>query len=105
MNPCRCGWYGTGRCTCKPGQVQQYLRRLSGPLMDRIDIQVAVEPVTYEALSGRSSTREESSASMRAKVDAARKRQLERLPDEGERSFADGFRLGAKLMLEVFRAE
>lgn len=81
MNPCRCGWYGTGRCTCKPGQVQQYLRRLSGPLMDRIDIQVAVEPVTYEALSGRSSTREESSASMRAKVDAACKRQLERLPD------------------------
>ncbi len=81
MNPCRCGWYGTGRCTCKPGQVQQYLRRLSGPLMDRIDIQVAVEPVTYEALSGRAAAREESSASMRAKVVAARESQLARLPE------------------------
>lgn len=81
MNPCRCGWYGTDRCTCKPGQVQQYLRRLSGPLMDRIDIQVAVEPVGYEALSGRAAGREESSASMRAKVVAARERQLARLPE------------------------
>lgn len=81
MNPCRCGWYGTDRCTCKPAQVQQYLRRLSGPLMDRIDIQVAVEPVTYEALSGRAAAHEESSASMRAKVVAARSRQLSRLPE------------------------
>lgn len=81
MNPCRCGWYGTDRCTCKPGQVQQYLRRLSGPLMDRIDIQVAVEPVTYEALSGRTVAREESSASMREKVIAARSRQHARLPE------------------------
>ncbi|MCI9484258.1 MAG: YifB family Mg chelatase-like AAA ATPase [Clostridiaceae bacterium] len=81
MNPCRCGWYGTDRCTCKPGQVQQYLRRLSGPLMDRIDIQVAVEPVSYEALAGRRSAQEESSASMRAKVVAARERQLARLPE------------------------
>ena len=81
MNPCRCGWYGTDRCTCRPGEVQQYLRRLSGPLMDRIDIQVAVEPVTYEALSGRTTVKEESSASMRQKVDAARERQLARLPE------------------------
>lgn len=81
MNPCRCGWYGTNRCTCRPGEVQQYLRRLSGPLMDRIDIQVAVEPVTYEALAGRSIVQEESSASMREKVIAARERQLARLPE------------------------
>lgn len=80
MNPCRCGWYGTERCTCRPAEVRQYLRRLSGPLMDRIDIQIAVEPVSYEALSSRSDGGEESSASMRAKVVAARERQLSRLP-------------------------
>ncbi|MFR1151209.1 MAG: YifB family Mg chelatase-like AAA ATPase [Butyricicoccus sp.] len=50
MNPCKCGWYGTERCTCTKAAVQQYLHRLSRSLLDRIDLQVAVQPVEYAAL-------------------------------------------------------
>ena len=72
MNPCRCGWYGTSRCTCSEASVQQYLKRLSGPLLDRIDLQVAVQPVEYAALAARGKAAEESSADIRARVLAAR---------------------------------
>ena len=72
MNPCRCGWYGTERCTCSKASVQQYLKRLSGPLLDRIDLQVAVQPVEYAALAARGQAAEESSADIRARVLAAR---------------------------------
>ena len=72
MNPCRCGWYGTSRCTCTKASVQQYLKRLSGPLLDRIDLQVAVQPVEYAALAARGQAAEESSAAIRARVLAAR---------------------------------
>lgn len=72
MNPCRCGWYGTGRCTCSKASVQQYLRRLSGPLLDRIDLQVAVQPVEYAALAARGQAEEEPSAAIRARVLTAR---------------------------------
>ena len=72
MNPCRCGWYGTDRCTCSEASVQQYLKRLSGPLLDRIDLQVAVQPVEYAALAARGQAAEESSADIRARVLAAR---------------------------------
>lgn len=73
MNPCKCGWYGTERCTCKPEQVKTYLHRISGPLLDRIDIQVAVQPVKYEALAARGKkVDEEPSAVIRARVCAAR---------------------------------
>lgn len=78
MNPCRCGWYGTERCTCSPASVQQYLRRLSGPLLDRIDLQVAVQPVEYAALAARGQAVEESSAAIRARVLAARAVQYQR---------------------------
>ena len=52
MNPCRCGWFGhpSGRCTCTDSQVQSYLRRISGPLLDRIDMHVEVPSVEYEAM-------------------------------------------------------
>ena len=72
MNPCRCGWYGTSRCTCTKASVQQYLKRLSGPLLDRIDLQVAVQPVEYAALAARGQAAEESSAQIRARVLDAR---------------------------------
>ena len=78
MNPCKCGWYGTGRCTCSQTSVQQYLRRLSGPLMDRIDLQVAVQPVEYAALASRGKAHEESSADIRARVTAVRALQYAR---------------------------
>ena len=78
MNPCPCGWYGTNRCTCTKERVQQYLRRLSGPLLDRIDLQITVQPVEYEALAARSRAQEESSETIRARVLAARQRQYDR---------------------------
>lgn len=89
MNPCRCGWYGTPRCVCSPAAVQQYIHRLSGPLMDRIDLQVAVQPVSYAALAARGERTEETSAAIRARVLAARERQRDRLRDLGIRVNAD----------------
>ena len=72
MNPCRCGWYGhpSGRCTCTEQQVESYLRRISGPLLDRIDMHVEVPSVEYEAMRRR--TTPESSAAVRKRVNDAR---------------------------------
>ena len=82
MNPCPCGFFGdpSGQCTCSVGQIQRYLGKISGPLLDRIDIQLNVEPVKYENLAD--SRPAESSAQIRERVNAARKRQLERFKDE-----------------------
>ena len=78
MNPCRCGWYGhpSGRCTCSPQQVEQYMRRISGPLLDRIDMHIDVPSVEYEAMRRREQP--ESSADVRARVNAAREVQKKR---------------------------
>lgn len=80
MNPCPCGHYGDHNpahpCTCTPAQVHRYLHRVSGPLMDRIDIQCEIAAVTYEQL--RDDTPCESSAAMRARVVQARAIQSER---------------------------
>ena len=78
MNPCRCGWYGhpSGRCTCTDSQVQSYLRRISGPLLDRIDMHVEVPSVEYEAM--RRKEQPESSAEVRKRVNAAREVQKRR---------------------------
>lgn len=78
MNPCKCGYYGTDRCTCSKTSVAQYLHRLSGPLLDRIDLQVAVQPVQYEALSMRGKSSEESSDCIQNRVENARKVQYSR---------------------------
>lgn len=78
MNPCPCGYYNhpTKPCVCNPGQVQKYLNRISGPLLDRIDIQVEIVPVPFEKLSD---TRQgESSGTIRQRVIAARKIQEQR---------------------------
>ena len=81
MNPCPCGYYNhpDKECTCKPGMVQQYLNRISGPLMDRIDLHVEVVPVDYKDLSSKSNG--ESSAAVRERVIKARKIQEERYAD------------------------
>ena len=89
MNPCKCGWYGTPRCTCSPREVRQYLHRLSGPLLDRIDLQVAVQPVSYAALAARGERSEESSADIRRRVLDARARQAARFAGLGLRVNAD----------------
>ncbi len=73
MNPCGCGYHGDpDRCTCDPGQVQRYLSRISGPLLDRIDLHVDVPPVEWRQLTGRPAG--EPSARVRERVMAARAR-------------------------------
>lgn len=78
MNPCPCGYYNhpTKACVCTPGQVQKYLNRISGPLLDRIDLQIEVTPVDFEEMAD--SRPGESSAAIRARVIRARQRQEER---------------------------
>lgn len=78
MNPCPCGNYGSREkeCKCTPAVIQKYLNKLSGPLMDRIDMHIEVDSVKY--LDLKSTTLEEDSASVKARVDKARKIQLER---------------------------
>ena len=80
MNPCPCGWRGdpNGRCRCTPDVAARYLRKLSGPLLDRIDIQIELPALSPAELSARSATRGEASAPVAARVARARKRQLER---------------------------
>jgi magnesium chelatase family protein len=78
MNPCPCGYYNhpTRKCVCLPGQVSKYLNKVSGPLLDRIDIQIEIIPVPFEEISDK--RRGESSAEIRKRVVAARKIQEER---------------------------
>ena len=83
MNPCPCGYYGhpTRACTCSPVAARQYLARISGPLLDRVDLHVEVPPVAYGELTAKSPA--ESSASIRERVNAARLRQWERYRGQG----------------------
>jgi len=78
MNPCPCGLFGhpTQKCACAPTAISRYLGRISGPLLDRIDIHMEVLPVEYEQLT--SPRKEESSDAVRHRVSAARKIQVER---------------------------
>lgn len=78
MNPCKCGWYGhpAGRCRCSLSQVKRYRERISGPLMDRIDIKVEVPALEFEELTRKEPG--ESSAEIRSRVNAARLIQTQR---------------------------
>ena len=78
MNPCPCGYFGhyNGKCRCTPDQVARYRGRISGPLLDRIDIQIEVPAIQQEDLLKQASG--ETSASVRARVDAARSRAMAR---------------------------
>lgn len=83
MNPCPCGFSGHPKraCTCPPGAAKRYLSRISGPLLDRMDIHIEVPPVDFERLSDKMPS--ESSAEIRKRVNAARKIQQERLSGTG----------------------
>lgn len=81
MNPCPCGYYGSSdkQCNCKPEQMKKYINKISGPLLDRIDLHIEVESVKYEKLENNE--RIETSEEIRKRVNEARKIQLNRYKD------------------------
>ena len=83
MNPCRCGYFGhpTRKCTCKPGDVKRYISRISGPMLDRIDIQIELPSLTYDEISDRQVTSERSET-IRERVTRAREFGRERMKDD-----------------------
>lgn len=89
MNPCRCGYYGhpTRKCTCSKKDIKSYLSRISGPLLDRIDIQVEVSSLSYDEMS--SDSQAEKSEDIRKRVCAAREFALERFRNSGEAVFSN----------------
>lgn len=89
MNPCPCGYFGDPLkpCTCSSGMVTKYQKRISGPLLDRIDIHIQVPRVDYEKLSDRRTG--ESSKAVRERVETARQRQRERFADSHLSSNSD----------------
>ena len=115
MNPCKCGWYGdpSGRCTCSEQAVQSYRGRISGPLLDRIDIVVEVPAVHFEDLRARAEA--EPSAKIKERVDKARKVQHQRFSGDGNmcnarmgpdemRKFCQLDEASAELMKQAFDA-
>ncbi|MBR0190282.1 MAG: YifB family Mg chelatase-like AAA ATPase [Clostridia bacterium] len=89
MNPCPCGNYGsaTKECTCTPAQIAKYKARISGPLLDRIDIKIDVDEVKYSELTDKAQG--ESSADIRKRVNRTRKIQAERFKNDGIATNAD----------------
>ena len=88
MNPCPCGYFGhpTRPCTCSSAAVSRYLSRVSGPLLDRLDLHIDVQPVEFDQLAGKAEG--EPSAAIKARVDAVRRRQQERFAKTGIRNNA-----------------
>lgn len=95
MNPCPCGWFGDydHPCICRPDQIQKYVKKVSGPLLDRIDIHIEVPRVDTEKLTGAPTG--EKSAAIRERVNMARRRQAARYGSGGIRCNAE---LNPKLM-------
>lgn len=83
MNPCKCGNYGNPyrKCTCRKEDIQKYMSKISGPLLDRIDIQIEVPPLSFEEISA--SAPAEPSSAIRDRVNAARKYAVDRFSAEG----------------------
>lgn len=86
MNPCKCGYFGhpTKECTCKPTDIRKYISKISGPLLDRIDIQIEVPSLNYREMSQGEAT--ESSAEIRERVNKARKIMQQRFKDDCKES-------------------
>ena len=100
MNPCKCGNFGDPKrqCTCTPASRKQYLDRLSGPLLDRMDIQIELPSVSYDEISGKNRTGEHSET-IRERVNRARIFAKERMRAAGD----DDRILNASLSGEMFR--
>ncbi len=92
MNPCRCGYFGdpSGKCTCKMTDVRRYMSRVSGPMLDRIDIQIELPALSYDELAAREDPGTvEHSADVRARVCAAREFAVRRMADIDSRTSTD----------------
>lgn len=102
MNPCPCGYYNhpEKECVCAPGVVQKYLNKISGPLLDRIDIHIEVTPVPFSELSAERQT--EKSVDMRERVITARKVQQDRYKG---RSIHCNAQMGSKELREICRID
>ncbi len=103
MNPCKCGYFGDGteRCNCSKQQIKQYLSKISGPLLDRIDLHIEVPAVKYDELTDRTKT--EPSASIRKRVEQARALQAKRFA--GEKGIYCNAQMTPKMMDEFCRLE
>ena len=103
MNPCPCGFYNHPErsCSCPPGAVQKYLNRISGPLLDRIDLHVEVTPVGFSALHNTGN--EESSSEIRARVIRARERQIHRF--SGQPGIYANAQMDSSLLKKVCQIE
>ncbi|MFZ5352099.1 MAG: YifB family Mg chelatase-like AAA ATPase [Bacillota bacterium] len=83
VNPCPCGFFGdeSNRCSCSASQIKNYMNKISGPLLDRIDLHIEVNPVKFNEIAGEGHT--ESSKSIKKRINNARKMQLERYSKDG----------------------
>ena len=101
MNPCPCGYFNhpEKECSCPPGAVQKYLNRISGPLLDRIDLHVEVTPVPFSELSSMNPRQQEKSETIRARVIRAREIQAERYK-ENEGVYANA-QISSKQLQEI----
>ncbi|MBD5355866.1 MAG: YifB family Mg chelatase-like AAA ATPase [Bacteroides sp.] len=96
MNPCPCGYYGhpTKRCTCAPGAVTRYMNRISGPLLDRIDLQIEIQPVSFDDMANTAPA--ESSEAIRRRVIEARN--VQQLRFQGERGIYCNAQMNSRLL-------
>jgi len=85
MNPCKCGYFGdpSRQCTCTPQAISKYLERVSGPLLDRIDIEIELPSVSFDEISGKTAPGEPSSE-IRARVNRAREFSRERMRERAD---------------------
>ena len=99
MNPCRCGYFGdpNRQCTCTPSSISKYLERVSGPLLDRIDIEIELPSVSYNEISGKTAPGEPS-AEIRKRVNASRAFTDERLKRGGDKPGVLNARMSTELL-------
>ena len=95
MNPCPCGYQGLPSCKCTEAEIARYLNKISGPLLDRIDIMVEATPVAFNELNPESAIPAEASATVKTRVESARVRQLARFANTDTRFNA---KMSAKLV-------
>ncbi|RYF65404.1 MAG: ATP-binding protein, partial [Cytophagaceae bacterium] len=99
MNPCPCGYYNhpDKECVCGPGVVQKYLNKVSGPLLDRIDLHVEVTPVSFDQMTGNRPA--ETSEAIRERVIKARERQTKRF--EGQEGIYSNAMMPSQMVKEI----